>query len=211
MNEPELWYCEYAWDQRDDDYVVLACHYLCRRSTLDIDESESTNLSRLYRNEIFLEATFYTLAFSLTWVPILALYIKIIVDGPPSSFLLIFAMILSPLSGLFNVLVYTRQSIASLRRRDPSLSWLSRFWIVLKAGGELPSNRDASTGGDVVSSSVHVPKSDSKFDLSSDFASLPMSPPMQISEPGPDLTGLFRSFGPHSSDEESKPKRMFYN
>jgi len=180
-------------------------------TTLDEDASNrrqnvyTTYLSRIYRNEIVLEATFYVGAFVLTYTPLSVLYIKMIIDGTPTTFLLIFAMITSPLAGFFNILVYTRQSIAGLRRNNPALSWLSRFWIVLKAGGELPPNQNIaveegrSCGS---SSSFQEPRSDSVYDLPSDFASLPRTPSPQISV-GPDLVSLF--------DTESTPKRRWYH
>ncbi len=186
-------------------------------NTLDQDASNlsqhvyTTYLSRIYRNEIVLEATFYVGAFVFTYTPLSALYLKVIIDGTPTAFLSIFAMISSPLAGFFNILVYTRQSIASLRRNNPTLSWLSRFWIVLKAGGQLPPNQNIaveewrSCGS---SSSLQEPRSDSRYDLPSDFASPPRTPSPQISV-GPGLVSLFdRDKAP--SNIESKPKRRWY-
>eukprot|EP00553_Chaetoceros_curvisetus_P000631 CAMPEP_0204621594 /NCGR_PEP_ID=MMETSP0717-20131115/7251_1 /ASSEMBLY_ACC=CAM_ASM_000666 /TAXON_ID=230516 /ORGANISM="Chaetoceros curvisetus" /LENGTH=224 /DNA_ID=CAMNT_0051636033 /DNA_START=96 /DNA_END=770 /DNA_ORIENTATION=+ len=54
--------------------------------------------------------------------------------------------ILYPLAGFFNIIIYTRWNVRSWRRSHPECSWLRAFWLVLKAGGNLPnmSNDDDS-------------------------------------------------------------------
>ncbi len=96
----------------------------------------STYLSRLYRNEVVLEATFYAGAFGFTYVPLGILYIVVAAGAPSPYFLTLLVTSLLPIMGLFNILVYTRQQVSSLGRHNPELTWLTRFWIVLKSGGE---------------------------------------------------------------------------
>mmetsp|Transcript_23383 Transcript_23383/g.34641 ORF Transcript_23383/g.34641 Transcript_23383/m.34641 type:complete len:568 (+) Transcript_23383:59-1762(+) len=44
-----------------------------------------------------------------------------------------------PLSGLFTILIYARPAVGHLRRNYPELSWIKSFFMVIKAGGEVPS------------------------------------------------------------------------
>ncbi len=155
-----------------------------------------THLSKIYRNEVALEATFYIGAFSLTHAPIFVLYFLLMVGDRPPAFLSVLAAILSPLGGLINIFVYTRQYISSLQRHDPALTWSSGFWIVVKAGGEVPLPHPT-----FALSSLR----EREFDLPSDFESLDETPPPQISEEG----------GSKNQNQfvlyvESKPARRFY-
>jgi hypothetical protein len=50
-----------------------------------------------------------------------------------------------PLGGLYNILVYTRPNVSSLRRTDANLSWLKAFILVIRAGGEVPSRTETSS------------------------------------------------------------------
>ena len=46
--------------------------------------------------------------------------------------------IFAPLGGFFNILVYTRPKVSTLRRRRPEYWWFQAFWMVVKVGGEVP-------------------------------------------------------------------------
>jgi hypothetical protein len=48
------------------------------------------------------------------------------------------ASIFYPLGGLFNILVYTRPKVLSLRRKNPQYYWFQAFVIVIRAGAVVP-------------------------------------------------------------------------
>lgn len=50
--------------------------------------------------------------------------------------LLILSKLFSPLQGLFNILVYCRPHVNSLRRKHPDFSWFKANWITVKTGGD---------------------------------------------------------------------------
>ncbi len=63
-------------------------------------------------------------------------------SGQPNEFLGIITALLYPLGGFFNILVYTRPNVASFLRKCPECSWCEAFWLVLKAGGEVPDENE---------------------------------------------------------------------
>ena len=48
----------------------------------------------------------------------------------------ILARIFNPLQGLFNVLIYCRPHVSSLRIHNPEYSWLKAFWQTVRTGGD---------------------------------------------------------------------------
>ena len=52
--------------------------------------------------------------------------------------LVLLASIFYPLGGLFNILVYTRPKVLSLRRINPQYYWFQAFVIVIRAGAVVP-------------------------------------------------------------------------
>ncbi len=96
------------------------------------------HLSRLYRREITIQATSYVLAFCVTDIP-LVIGVSLAENLFFSSVLDAIAIFTYPLGGFLNILVYTRPKVDSLRRRShPGCSRLRGFWLVLRAGGEIP-------------------------------------------------------------------------
>ncbi len=101
------------------------------------------NLSRLYRREITIQATSYFLAFCFTYIPMM---FGVILDIYYINHSVLDAIVIFtyPLGGFLNILVYTRPKVASLRRDHPECSRLRGFWLVLRAGGEIPNEVDLS-------------------------------------------------------------------
>ena len=96
-------------------------------------------LVRRYRREFVVQANLYVLDFFATnffaWViQIVLTCLKKEVD---SAFILL-ASIFYPLGGLFNILVYTRPKVLSLRRNNPRYSWFQAFTLVMRAGVVVP-------------------------------------------------------------------------
>ena len=88
--------------------------------------------------ETVIQTMLYVLAFLLTYVPILVYRNFIGYAGHPPTIILWILHGLFPLGGLFNILVYTRAPMASVKRLRPDYSWWKTFYMVLKAGGEVP-------------------------------------------------------------------------
>jgi hypothetical protein len=98
-------------------------------------------LARLYVREAILQSSLYVLGFVAVYTVPLILALQLTIGKQAnlqdSELPLLFAF-LFPLGGLYNILVYTRPTISSLRRREPTISWLKAFLLVIRAGGEIP-------------------------------------------------------------------------
>lgn len=101
-------------------------------------ESDAQYLSRYFVSENVLRATLfvssYTTTYCLTWV-YTAFYWAGNIPHPVFFYVL---PVFYPLGGLFNILIHTRPALKSFRRKKPTLNWFEAFWLVLKAGGEVP-------------------------------------------------------------------------
>ncbi len=116
-------------------------------------------LSRLYRKEMTIQATSYVGAFFLMYIPIMAVSTM----SYPPEFLLVPAMIFYTLGGFVNILIYTRPKVANVRRRYPECSRLRGFWLVLRAGGEIPDEVDLSVS--FCHGCCHAPEWESKYEI----------------------------------------------
>ncbi len=96
-------------------------------------------LSRLYKKELLLQICCYVLVFCLTTIPFFTLNLQLVHGITPSKIFLRINALLYPLAGFFNIIVYTRWNVASWRRKHPECSRIRAFYLVLKAGGDLPS------------------------------------------------------------------------
>jgi len=77
--------------------------------------------------------------FFLHYLPLIVL--GIIVDfhpTPPAMPVYILATCIYPIGGVSNILIHTRPQVVTLRRRNPNMSRIRCFWIVLRNGGEAP-------------------------------------------------------------------------
>ncbi len=100
------------------------------------------SISRLYKKELVKQACGYVAVFCTTIFICTAFNISLILGIPPGKDFVLATCVLYPLGGLFNILVYTRPSVASFLRKCPECSQLSAFWLVLKAGGEVPDENE---------------------------------------------------------------------
>ena len=85
------------------------------------------------------QSLLYIGTFLLTYLAALIVIILNATNAPLPFSLLAFYKILTPLGGFFNILVYTRPKVATIRRRRPKKYWwFEAFWMVVKAGGDIP-------------------------------------------------------------------------
>ncbi len=94
-------------------------------------------LSKLYRNETALQGILYISVYLISYVPTIVISLFVHTTGGCPVWLQLIPYIFLP-GGFFFLFVYTRPQIAHLRRANPGLSRLRCFWLVLKAGGEVP-------------------------------------------------------------------------
>ncbi|GFH56004.1 hypothetical protein CTEN210_12480 [Chaetoceros tenuissimus] len=103
------------------------------------DETEAMYLSRIYMAQMLLQCTYYVLSyictFMFTWV-MSGYYIS--GNAPPVWILCPLALFYS-FGGALNILVFTRPKVHTLRIRYTELSWVKAFWLIVKHGGEIPS------------------------------------------------------------------------
>ena len=112
-------------------------------------------LVRHYRRQFFIQASLYVLAYaathSFTWIGVMVVLAK---KQELDSVFLLLASIFYPLGGLFNILVYTRPKVLSLRRNNPQYCWFRAFILVVRAGGVVPAAVDTE---EVLPSNVQSP------------------------------------------------------
>ena len=102
-------------------------------------QQETDTIRRTIRREIFLQAFWFVAAFFCTFIFFHILQLKLVFGYTPSDIHYQVASFLFPVGGVFNVLVYTRPKVSNLRIRQPQLSRLKAFWMVVKAGGVIPN------------------------------------------------------------------------
>ncbi len=101
-------------------------------------DRDPESISRLYKRELATQACGYVAVFCST-IFLYTTYSMLLVSGvQPGKVFLLYVVALYPLGGFFTILVYTRPNVASFLRRCPECSRLHAFWLVLKAGGEVP-------------------------------------------------------------------------
>lgn len=134
--------------------------------------------SKKKKRDTMTQASLYIVAFlvSCIWAYLYGFLVTLGVDVPFAINVLF--CIFYPLGGLFNILVYTRPKLTSVRRRYPDLSWIRCFVEVIKAGVEVPeiiisSERGSRDGSD----SARFPNSRN----SGDEDTMPKSKPRSFS------------------------------
>ena len=86
--------------------------------------------------EVIAQALIYIGCFFLTYI-FTAIVNFAKMQGKPVPFALqLLARLTMPMQGVFNIIVYTRPHIVSLRRHNPQYSWFKAFIIVFKTGGD---------------------------------------------------------------------------
>ncbi len=99
---------------------------------------DQETISRLYKAELVTQASCYVGVFCLTSLPFLTVTSILLSGSYPNMMMMRANVLLGPLGGLLNILVYTRPNTASFRRRHPDCSRLWALCLVLRAGGEIP-------------------------------------------------------------------------
>jgi len=92
---------------------------------------------RRVRNTVT-QSLLYIAAFIITYIGYLVITMLEVVNKPAPFPLMVEHYIFTPLAGFFNILVYTRPKVSTVRRRRPEYWWFQAFWLVVKAGGEVP-------------------------------------------------------------------------
>jgi hypothetical protein len=118
----------------------------------------SEDLVKFYKREIIIQACLYVATFFVTYIYLWCLmFANIIAHQTPSVWMNCLASIFYPIGGFFNILVYTRPKVVSLRRSHPEYSWFQAFAMVVKAGAVVPmvvvedSRRPSSSSCSIVS------------------------------------------------------------
>jgi len=114
-----------------------------RRSTLG--SSPTSYVQRMIeksnrrKKETKVQASLYVYSFLFTciWAYLYGFLVTIGVTVPYTIIVLFSTFY--PLGGFFNILVYCRPKINSVRKLSKGLSWIRSFGLVVRAGGEVPS------------------------------------------------------------------------
>lgn len=101
-------------------------------------EPDADYVLRLYKMETFIQSLLYIGSFFACYVFPMMQTIGSFFNYQFQSPFPLFLSIFYPLGGFFNVLTYTRPKVVRLRHAFPDFSRLRAFYIVMKAGGELP-------------------------------------------------------------------------
>ncbi len=97
-------------------------------------------ISRRYKKELVIQACGYIAIFLLTNIPGSVANIIYIMGIQPSKHWLRTTAILSPLAGIFNIILYSRLDVVSFNRKHPECSIIQAFWLFLQGAGEMPND-----------------------------------------------------------------------
>jgi len=107
---------------------------------------QNDEISIVYQRQVMIQATCYVGAFVITYVPVIISFFILLMTDITSSILnrVLFhiAVLIYPIGGLFNILIYARPKVVVLQRNHPECSKLKGLWLVLRAGGEIPDEVD---------------------------------------------------------------------
>lgn len=95
--------------------------------------------------QAFHQSALYILAFFIVLylAPIIGIFqlqVANILEEPEWRFWL--SSLITPLGGIFNILIYTRPKVLKLRERYPDVIWIRLFVVIVLTGGEIPSIAD---------------------------------------------------------------------
>jgi len=127
------------------DYSCLRNFLLCSpcRNYHQLEhEADADYVLRLYKRETIIQSSLYVGAFFLSYLLPLMQTIGSLYSHKFPSITLTLMSIFYPLGGLFNIFVYTRPKIVRFRHAFPECSRLRAFFLVMKAGGEVPDVTD---------------------------------------------------------------------
>ena len=102
-------------------------------------ECNANDLVQVYRREFVIQGSLYVVVYVVTnFFAYYMMIVLVIFKQQASDVSLLLSCIFYPLGGLFNILVYTRPKVLSLRRKNPQYSWFQAFVIVIRAGAVVP-------------------------------------------------------------------------
>lgn len=108
------------------------------------NEGDNEYLSRMYLSQMLSQSLLYSIVFMITfsfiWIMLILRFL-----GKPVPLWFTYAMVcFHSFSGALNILVFARPKILVLRLRCPELSWFQAFFLVLRAGVDLPDKETLS-------------------------------------------------------------------
>lgn len=106
------------------------------------EEIEASYLARLYLRQVLVQASLYIIGNVVTYVFVWTYTAYVLQEKIPPHWLYAAMAFFYPFGGVFNILVYTRPNVSLLRSRFTEYSWIYAFGLIVKAGGELPSEPD---------------------------------------------------------------------
>ncbi|GFH52568.1 hypothetical protein CTEN210_09044 [Chaetoceros tenuissimus] len=112
---------------------------------VDGNSDEEEHKKRLVlTKQAFQQSLLYIVAFAFIYLgPILAIILLKfgkVVEAPDFSFWL--AALLTPLGGVFNILIYTRPKVLKMKESHADVSYLGLLIVIVVSGGEIPSLAD---------------------------------------------------------------------
>lgn len=126
-------------------FFVSVRNSFSRRTSYRINSEASDSFlsrseinSRKRRKETVIQASLYVGTFLLVYIWPYIFFVFEFLDKEIPLEVSLLLYIFYPLAGLFNILIYTRQNVKTIRKRHPDYWWPQAFWQVLKAGGECP-------------------------------------------------------------------------
>jgi len=182
-------------------------------------KQRARSLSQLYTAETKAMFASYILAFAVSYLP-LTLF-QIVLWSESRSW---FSMVLRiftffyPLGGLFNILVYTRPQVTSLRRKSQKrrMSRVYALYLVLRAGGEVPDveEEDASRSAGAAEKPISHVVVDSLADVSDLTDGNAIRPGFQqtsLPNSAGGINGRSLSMGEDEAEYNPKAKRIHNN
>jgi hypothetical protein len=96
--------------------------------------SYSSRLSK--KNQVLVQSLLYVSAFIITFIWSYIIRIHEANTGQRSFVLMVFSRIFQPLLGLFNILIYTRNHVTTVRRLYPDKNWFQAFFVAIRSAGD---------------------------------------------------------------------------
>ncbi|GFH50227.1 hypothetical protein CTEN210_06703 [Chaetoceros tenuissimus] len=106
----------------------------------DDNETETMFLSRIYLSEMLKQSFLYTLVYTTIFIFAWIVGILNIVGRPVPTWISYGLFWFYPFGGALNILVLTRPKIRALCINHPEFRWIQAFWLVLKAGVDMPDD-----------------------------------------------------------------------
>ena len=113
----------------------------------NIDAADRNKNEMLLTKQALHQSILYILAFCVVYLPILILNIqkKFLNEVKEPEWRFWFISLLTPLGGIFNILIYTRPKVMKMKESYPNTHVLRIFLVIVLTGGEIPSIADLRT------------------------------------------------------------------